>query len=140
MRFAITIVNALALALGAAAFDSSPVQDKDCPAVVDVAIAAAVSTLRVDLKAVVLVNLDVAIDAGVACLKVKIGCADEKKPPAMRDAQMNMIDCSGTIDAALASAVVTLKTNLGPNAPANLQVGVDAGLVCFKKALGCVPK
>lgn len=133
MRFTITLITALACGVAA---DSATVQKRDCPVLVDTALAASVSAMKLALAAMAPANLQQATDAGAACFKQQIGCATAP-PPAMREDQMNLIDCSGLVNTALTSAVSALKLGLGPLAPANYQAGVDAGLACFKKTLGC---
>lgn len=137
MRFSLTLVAALASA--ATASDNAPVQKRDCPVLVDSALAASVTALKLGLSAMPMApaNLQQATDAGAACFKQQIGCG-APAPPMKRMDEADMIDCSGLIDTALNSAVSALKLGLGPIAPANYQQGVDAGLGCFKKTLGCM--
>lgn len=120
----------------AAAKPSDQVAKRDCPVLVDGALAASVSALKLALGPIAPANLKDATDAGAACFKDKIGCSAVLSPPPTTPGQM---DCSGNIGMALDSAVAALKTGLGTIAPAKYKEGVNAGLACFKETLGCKP-
>ncbi|CEJ82140.1 hypothetical protein VHEMI02225 [[Torrubiella] hemipterigena] len=120
----------------AIATPTEEVVKRDCPALVDPALAASVTALKIALGPFAPANLKDATDAGAACFKDKVGCAAVVPPPPTTPGQL---DCGGTIGVALGSAVAALKTGLGPIAPPSYQEGVDAGLTCFKNALGCKP-
>lgn len=126
-----------ALAAGfAIATPTEEIVKRDCPLLVDGALAASVTALKVALGPFAPANLKAATDAGAACFKDKIGCAAVVPPPPTTPGE---VDCSKNIGVALDSAVEALKAGLGPIAPASYQEGVDAGRTCFKNALGCKP-
>lgn len=137
MKVSFVFVAALA---GLASATPAPQEKRDCPFLVDKALSGSVIALKTGLSGFAPSSLTDATDAGAYCFKKTIGCpVDGDLPPPNTD-DIPPLECeTGFISLALKGAVAALKTGLGPFVPSDYQVGVDAGLVCFKEHLGCAP-